>query len=425
MKTVIDAQDCVIYPAWLCTHHHLFQSLLKSVPAGMNASLTPWLTAVPYALRNRFTAHSFRLAVRIGLVELLLSGCATVADHNYLYYPGQDYDPSQILFEESGRLGLRMVLCRGGATQMRDTEKGLPKALQPESFEAWVADVERLVALYHQPGPDAMRRIVVAPTTPNFSMSPKQMRDCASLARRLGIRMHSHLSETVSYQDAIQRQHGQSPIEFVESLGWLGPDVWFAHMVKLEPAEIALLGKTSTGIAHCPQSNARLASGIAQVCALETAGAPVSLAVDGAASNEAADMISEAHSAWQLQRVRQGEQSVALVHGGRGEPGADLLRAEAVLHWGTAGGARVLGLDAVGTLEVGKAADIALYDLSRDPRHFGQHDPLLSPVISGGRADLRGLWVAGRRCVDQGMVAGVDLRALHAESMACLKAWQA
>jgi 8-oxoguanine deaminase len=211
-------------------------------------------------------------------------------------------------------------------------------------------DLERLAATHHDPAPNAFRRVVAAPTTPLYSMRPQELRETAQLARHLGLRLHSHLSETVSYQDAARTQHGVSPIGFAQSVGWLGSDVWFAHLVKLDADEIALLGATGTGIAHCPQSNGRLGSGIAPVRALEDAGAVVSIGVDGAASNEAADMISEVHAAWLMQRARGGEHAVALHRGGAGEAGASDASVEDVVRWGTAGGAQVLGLAAVGRL---------------------------------------------------------------------------
>ena len=419
-ERVIDAQDCVIYPAWVNTHHHLFQSLLKAVPGGMNASLTPWLAEVPYQFRSRFDEHIFRIAARIGLVELMLSGCGTVADHNYLYHPGQSYDPSEILFDEASRLGLRFVLCRGGATLSRDYEEGMPAALKPEKFEDYMQDMQRLTKRYHQPQADAMQKIVLAPTTPNYSMTPEQMREAAQLARSLGIGLHSHLSETVAYQDNIWAKHKMKPIEFVASLGWLGPDVWFAHLVKLDPEEIALLGKTNTGIAHCPQSNARLGSGIAPVMALAQAGAGISIAVDGAASNEGADMINETHATWQIQRVAQGLNARAERDGGLGEPGKSLLEAERVLSWGTQGGAKILGLSAVGSLNLGQAADLAIYDLSKSPRYFGHHDPMLAPITAGGQAHLRALIVAGREVVSDGCITGMDLAQLYRQANDCL-----
>ena len=185
------------------------------------------------------------------------------------------------------------------------------------------------------------------------------------MARRLGLHLHSHLSETVDYQDAVHAQHRMKPVHFCESIGWLGPDVWYAHLVKLDADEIALLGATGTGIAHCPQSNGRLGSGIAPARELEAAGAAVSIGVDGAASNEAADMISETHAAWLMQRARAGESATAVHRGGQGEGGAAAAATiEDVVRWGTAGGARVLGLSAIGTLALGQAADIAVYDSS-------------------------------------------------------------
>lgn len=415
-ERVLDATDCVIYPAWVNTHHHLFQALLKGEPQGINATLTPWLAATPYRFRGAFDADSFRLAARIGLIELALSGCATVADHNYLYYPGQDYDPSAILFEEAEALGLRFVLCRGGATMTRQLEAELPQALRPESMAAYMADMERLAARYHDPSPAAMRRVVMAPTTPPYSMQPGELREAAALARKLGLRLHSHLSETVGYQDSIAAMHDMSPVRFCETIAWLGEDVWFAHLVKLDADEIALLGATRTGIAHCPQSNGRLGSGIAPVRALEAAGAPVSIGVDGAASNEAADMISETHAAWLMQRAKGGEAAVAKYRGGAGEQGADWAAVEDVVRWGTAGGAAVLGLPGTGTLAVGQAADIAVYDLSRNPRYFGLHDVAIAPVAAGGQAHLRALLVGGQEVVRDGAIPGLDLAELAAQA---------
>lgn len=415
-ETVVEGRGCVAYPAWVNTHHHLFQSLLKAEPQGLNRTLTPWLAATPYRFRQAFDADLFRMAVRIGLAELALSGCGTVADHNYLYHPGQRWDPSAIVFEEAQALGLRMVLCRGGATLTRALEADLPAALRPETLDAFLSDLQRLAATYHDPAPDAMRRVVAAPTTPTFSMTPDEMRQCAQEARRLGLRLHSHLSETVSYTDAAHRQHGLLPVELAERLGWCGPDVWFAHLVKLRDEEIRHLGATGTGIAHCPQSNGRLGSGIAPVLELQAAGAPVSLAVDGAASNEAADMISEAHAAWLMSRAREGSLARAHCEGGQGEDSVRMASVDQVIHWGTQGGARILGLEAVGRIEVGAAADVAIYDLMQDPRYFGVHDVLSAPIACGGRAQLRRLFVQGREVVRNGQLAELDMAALAVQA---------
>jgi 8-oxoguanine deaminase len=194
----LDASGCVVYPAWVNTHHHLFQSLLKGDPLGINQTLTPWLAATPLRLRPVMDENMFRLAARIGLVELALSGCATVADHNYHYFPGMPYDGSAILFDEADKLGLRFVLCRGGGTLSRLGGDTTQPALRPEPLDAYLAHIEQLAARYHDSSPDGMRRIVVAPTTPPHSMLPQELRETAAAARKLGLRLHSHLSETVT-----------------------------------------------------------------------------------------------------------------------------------------------------------------------------------------------------------------------------------
>jgi 8-oxoguanine deaminase len=414
-ETIVDATDCVVYPAWVNTHHHLFQSLLKGDRAGLDASLTPWLAATPYRFRALFDEKRFRLAARIGLIELARSGCATVADHNYVYYPQMPFDSSAILFEEAERLGLRFVLLRGGATRTRQLEADLPTALRAESFDDYLADIERLAAHYHDASPRAMRRVAMAPTTVLYSITPQQMRESAAVARRLGLRLHSHLSETVSYQDSAHSMHGMSPVAFCGEHDWLGPDVWFAHLVKLDADEIALLGQTRTGVAHCPQSNGRLGSGICPVNELAQAGVPVSIGVDGAASNEAADMISEVHMSWLAQRARVGMAAQPAYRGGNFEGGAYAASVEDVIHWGTAGGGAVLGLAEVGRIAPGYSADLAVYRLD-DPRYFGLHDPAIGPVVSGGRPFLKALFAAGQRVVADDTVAGVDLAELGHEA---------
>jgi 8-oxoguanine deaminase len=419
-ETVVDATDCIVYPAWVNTHHHLFQSLLKGDVAGLNASLTPWLAATPYRFRALFDEKRFRLAARIGMIELMRSGCTTVADHNYVYYPGMPFDGSAILFEEAARLGLRFALLRGGATQIRGLEAELPTALRPETLDGYLADMERLATHFHDPSPRGMQRVVMAPTTVLYSISPEEMRATAAFARKLGIRMHSHLSETVGYQDRAQTMHGRTPVEFCGDNDWLGEDVWYAHLVKVDPHEIALLAETRTGVAHCPQSNGRLGSGICPIREMADAGMPISIGVDGAASNEAADMISEVHMTWLAQRARLGMAAQPTYRGGSFEGGADAASVEDVVHWGTAGGAQILGLGEVGRIAPGYSADIAIYRLD-DPRYFGLHDSAIGPVASGGRPTLAALFSSGKRVVTEDAIDGVDLRELAHEARAAVK----
>ena len=422
-ETVIDARDCVIYPAWVNTHHHLFQSLLKGEPQGLNQSLTPWLASTPYRFRGAFDEESFRLAARIGLIELLGSGCGTVADHHYLYWPNMPFDGAEILFDEADRLGLRFILCRGGGTLTRGLEAELPQALRPEKFENVIADIERLVSKYHDSRPQAFKRIVMAPTTALHSTTPEQLRETAQVARRLGIRLHSHLSETVDYLDAARAKFGMTPVQFCAEHDWVGEDVWFAHLVKLLPEEIQLLGQTKTGIAHCPQSNARLGSGIADLVTLEKAGMNISIGVDGAASNEAADMLSETHATWMLQRARKGMFAQPKYDGGTFEGGADAATVEDVIRWGTQGGAQVLGLSDIGTLEVGQQADLVVYQLD-DPRYMGLHDMAIGPVASGGQAQIKHMLIGGKTVIENNHIPNLDMRELAAQAREAVKKLQ-
>lgn len=424
-ERVVDASGCVVYPGWVNTHHHLFQSLLKGVPAGINLPLVDWLAAVPVHYRRFFDhEHALRTAARVGLVELTLSGCTTVADHQYAYYPGMPYDASAAVFDEAAALGVRFVLCRGGQTVFRpNTDTQAPPQVAPETLDGFLASVERDVQRFHDPGPMAMRRVVSAITTPNWSCRVDHLKPLAREARRLGIRLHSHLSETWDYVVWAREQHGCTPLQFVAEHEWAGPDVWFAHMVHLSDDEIRFCADTGTGIAHCPQSNGRLGSGIARVPELLRAGARVGLAVDGAASNEAADMLSEAHACWLLHRA---DPRAAPRHGAAREGGdAAAMTVEDVVRIGSAGGAQLLGLDGVGTLQPGMAADLAVWDLDHDARFFGLHDAAVGPVASGARPRLRALLVGGRLVVENDTIPGLDLAALRRDAQALVDAMQA
>ena len=398
--TVVDASGCVLTPGLVSTHHHLFQSVLKGVAAGIDATLETWLRLVPYAHWHRLDQEALCVAAELGMVELLLSGCTTVADHHYLFSSDYDFDAAEILFGIAERLGMRLTLARGGSTQGRTFDNADLVPMPVETLDAMVDHVANLAARYNDPAPDAMRRVVFAPTTPLWSLRPEELPLVADAARAMNVRLHSHLSETRHYVDFSLEVHGMRPVEFVQQHGWVGPDVWFAHLVHVDDEELAILAATGTGMSHCPQSNGRLGSGVAPADRFDRLGGRVSLGVDGAASNEACDMINEMHTAWMTHRAVKG---------------AGTVRCEDVLRWGTAGGAAVLGLDAVGTIEVGQSADIAAFDLAH-PRYAGLHDPLIAPVASGGGAHVRNLWVAGRQVVTNGVVPGVDLARLSARA---------
>lgn len=418
-ERVVDARGCVVYPGWVNTHHHLFQSLLKGISGGIDLPLVPWLAAVPVKYRRHFDAEaSLRLAARVGLVELALSGCSTVCDHQYHYWPGMPFDASAAVFDEAAQLGLRFVLARGGQTQARAmTDAEAPPQVQPETLDGFLASVERDVHRWHQAGPMPMRRVVSAITTPNWSCAVEHLKPLAAEARRLGIHLHSHLSETYDYVRWAREVHGCTPMQFVAEHGWVGPDVWYAHMVHLDDGDLAICAQTKTGIAHCPQSNARLGSGIARIPEALALGVPVGLAVDGAASNEAADMAAEAHMAWLVHRA---DPRAGALRGTQPGGHASALTAEDVVHIGTVGGARLMGLQGVGTLEVGMAADLAVYDLDQ-PRHFGLHDPAIGPVVGGGRPTLKLLLVQGRTVVENDAIPGLDMAELRADAAAFVR----
>ncbi|WP_317214345.1 amidohydrolase family protein [Gluconobacter sp. GP1] len=398
-EKVLNAKGGIATPGLISTHHHLFQSVLKAVPTAINKPLEPWLRLVPNTYWNRIDERALNVAARVGMVELLLSGCTTVADHHYLFADMYAYDPAAVLFEASEDLGLRYVLARGGTTRARkfDTDDIIPAPT--ETLDVMMKRVEGLVGRYHQSGPNAKRRIALAPNTPTWGVTPDELREMAIAARSIGISLHSHLSETENYVRFCLETYGMRPLQFVAEHGWVGEDVWFAHLVHLDESELALMAQTGTGMAHCPQSNCRLGSGIAPAPALDALGGRVSLAVDGAASNEACDMGAEMHCAWMIHRA---------VHG------ADAVTAEDVMRWSTSAGAQILGFPDVGRVEVGAAADLVIHGLDA-PRCAGLHDPLIAPVVSGA-ATVRHVLMDGVPVVVDGAIPGLDLEALLAEA---------
>ena len=399
-ETTIDARDCVVYPGLISTHHHLFQSLLKGVRAGNALPLEGWVREVLFRYWYRFDARAIEIAATIGIVELLLSGTTTMADHHFLYAETDTSDGADILFAVAERFGMRLVLCRGGATlPVAVDEPGL-RATPVESFETMLARVAALASRYHDPAPDAMRRVAFAPSTPLWAVAPAELRAIAQAARGMGLRLHTHLSETPSYIAYCREQYGERPVAWMGEHDWLGPDVWFAHLTHLDDGELTQLAQSGTGMAHCAQSNCRLGAGIAPAVQFDARGGTVSLGVDGSASNEAGDMFNEMHGAWSVHRALHG---------------ADALRAEDVVRWATAGGAAVLGLPAIGTIEIGMTADLAVFALDA-PRYAGVHDVSIAPVICGGGGRVRALLSAGRPIVIDGAVPGFDVARMCADA---------
>ncbi len=397
---VVDARGTVVTPGLVNTHHHLFQSVLKAVPDGMNQALDIWLQKCPYAYWPFIDADILAVSARIGLAELVLSGATTVCDHHYLYTAQYDYDPTEVLFNEAARFGVRFLLARGGNTKGREyfDDPSLPPAFKEPATE-FLEQVRVAAARWHDPNPLAMTRLALAPTTPLFNLEPEELPLFAEAARDLGIRRHSHLSENMTYVDFAERTFGKRPVHWLAEQDWIGPDVWFAHLVELDQSEIRELVDAGTAMAHCTQANARLGSGIAPADAFHHRGGIVSIGVDGAGANEAADMGAAMYAAFTTHRASKG---------------VGASRAETILHWATEGGARALGFDSIGRIAPGMAADIVLFDLTH-PRNLGLHDPALAPVITGS-AVAQQSFVQGRPIVQDGRVSWLDLDYLCCEA---------
>lgn len=389
---VIDAAGCVVTPGLINTHHHLFQTLTRGVPAAQDALLFGWLKAL-YPIWARMGPEDMRVSAEVGLAELALTGCTLSSDHLYLYPNGVRLEDT---IEAAANIGLRFHPTRG-AMSIGESAGGLPPDALVEDEAAILEDCIRVIDAFHDPSPGAMVQVGVAPCSP-FSVSRELMRDAALLARDKGVRLHTHLAENaedIAYSEA---QFGCRPGQYAEDLAWTGPDVWHAHCVKLDAAEIELFARSRTGVAHCPCSNCRLGSGIAPVRAMRDAGVPVALGVDGSASNDAGSLIAEARMALLLQRVQTG---------------ADAMAAREMLEIATRGGAQVLGRDDLGQLAVGKRADLAIWDVS-GLEAAGAWDPVAALLLSGpGR--VRDLLVEGRAVVRAGQLVRRDARALAAE----------
>jgi len=399
----IDASDMLVTPGLVNTHHHLYQTLTRNLPEAQNAPLFGWLQ-FHYEIWRGLDEEMLAVATRTGLAELLLSGCTCTSDHHYVFPAGAAPDLIDRQIEIATDLGIRFQPTRGSMSLGRSAG-GLPPDDLVQDEAVILADSKRLVALYHDPAPGAMFRIDLAPCSP-FSVTEQAMRDTAALAREAGLRLHTHVAETLDEERFCLEVHDLRPVAYMESLGWMGRDVWFAHGIHLNDQEVARMGDTGTGVAHCPSSNMRLGSGIARVKELLAAGAPVGLAVDGSASNDMNHLIAEARQMLLLSRLRDEEQ---------------WLGAEEVWRCATSGGARVLGRSELGSIEVGMAADLALWDLGRLDMAGAQSDPLAALLFSAAAPRPRWVIVNGEIRVREGKIPGFDERAqagLHNEAAA-------
>ncbi|SDG86201.1 8-oxoguanine deaminase [Propionivibrio dicarboxylicus] len=388
---VVSLAGCVAMPGLVNTHHHMYQSLTRAIPGAQDAELFAWLRRL-YPIWAGITPEMIRVSTQTAMAELILSGCTTSSDHLYLYPNGARLDDS---IEAAAEIGMRFHAARGSMS-VGESAGGLPPDRLVEDEAAILKDTQRLIETWHNPARHAMQRIVVAPCSP-FSVSRDLMREAANLARSFGVSLHTHLAENDNDIAYSREKFAMTPAQYAESLGWVGPDVWHAHCVKLDAEGIALFARTGTGVAHCPCSNMRLASGIAPIPAMRAAGVPVGIAVDGSASNDSGHLLAETRQAMLLARVGFG-------------PAA--MSARQALEIATLGGAKVLGRDDIGALAPGMSADIVAFGLdSLDLTGAAVHDPVAA-LLFCTPPSVRHSIINGRRIVSDGTLVPIDLPVL-------------
>ncbi len=397
---VFDAGRHTLLPGLINTHHHFYQTLTRASPAALDRTLFPWLNAL-YPIWAGLTPDHMDAAATLALAELLLSGCTTTTDHHYVYPAGLE-SAIDIEVAAAQRLGVRVLLTRGSMNRSQ-CDGGLPPDSVVQDEDTILADSERLIARYHDPRPDAMVQIALAPCSP-FSVTTSLMTATAALAQRTGVRLHTHLAETKDEEAFCLATLRCRPLDYLEQCGWLHDRTWLAHGVHFDSGEIGRLARAGTCVTHCPCSNQILASGDCLVCDMEQAGMNVGLGVDGSASNSASNMIQEVRAAFLLQRGRYGIEQVS--H-------RDALR------WATSGSAACIGRPELGRIAVGMQADLALFAMD-ELRFSGALDPVAALVICGAhRADR--VMVAGRWVVEDGAIPGLDIAALMQRHTAAAK----
>nr|WP_217345403.1 8-oxoguanine deaminase [Noviherbaspirillum sp. L7-7A]MBV0879680.1 8-oxoguanine deaminase [Noviherbaspirillum sp. L7-7A] len=384
---IIDAGGLLVMPGMVNTHHHMYQSLTRVVPDAQDGELFKWLGAL-YPVWAGLTGEMIRVSTQTAMAELMLSGCTTSSDHLYIYPNDCRLDDS---IEAAQQIGMRFHATRG-AMSVGQSKGGLPPDAVVEQEDAILKDSQRLIETWHDAGRHAMLRIAVAPCSP-FSVSRDLMKTSAELARSHGVAMHTHLAENVNDVAYSLEKFGMTPAQYAEDCGWVGHDVWHAHCVQLDQPGIELFARTHTGVAHCPCSNMRLASGIAPVRRMLDHGVPVGLGVDGSASNDGAHMLGEARQAMLLQRVGFGP---------------DAMTARQALELATLGGAKVLGRDDIGALAPGMAADLVMFRLDQPAYAGALHDPVAALVFcTPSNVDCS--IIHGRVVVKEGQLATLDL----------------
>jgi 8-oxoguanine deaminase len=386
---VIDCSRHVVVPGFVNTHHHFFQTLTRNLPAVQNAKLFDWLVYL-YEVWRHMDDQAISVSSRLAMGELLKTGCTSTTDHLYLYPRGAGDFPA-LQYQAAEELGMRFAPCRGSMSRGK-RDGGLPPDSVVQDEDTILADCERVIRRFHDPAPLAMRKVVLGPCSP-FSVSEALMRESARLARRHGVRLHTHLAETADENEYCQKIYGVRPLALMERCEFVGPDVSYAHGIHFNDAELAVLARHRAQVAHCPTSNMRLGSGVCRVRDMLDRGVPVALAVDGSASNDSSDFLGEMRNALLLQRVSRG---------------SGALTARETLRMATETGASVLGFGKVGRLEAGWAADAAVFDVGTMEYAGSLSDPLAALVFAGFNHGAAYTICNGRVVVDGGRLTGID-----------------
>ena len=396
---VLDLEGYIVLPGLINTHHHFYQTLTRAVPAAQNANLFNWLKTL-YPIWARMTPDDIFISTQTALAELALSGCTTAADHLYLFPNGSRLDDEIAAARE---VGLRLHASRGSMS-LGESQGGLPPDSVVDSEDSILADSARLIERYHDGRPGSMLQIVLAPCSP-FSVTGELMRQSAKLARQYGVHLHTHLAETQDEEAFCLDRFGYRPVAYMQSVDWVGQDVWFAHSVHVRQEEIAVYAREGCGVAHCPSSNMRLASGIAPVWEYMRAGVKLGLGVDGSASNDSSHMLAEVRQAMLLARLRSGLAGASLSGSADAPP---LMTARQALELATRGGAAVLGRPDLGSLEAGKCADFIAIDLNRLDYAGALHDPVAAMAFCAPqRVDIS--VVGGKVIVQDGQLLTLDV----------------
>ena len=404
--TVLDGSHFWCYPGLVNTHHHLYQVFSRNLPQVQNMELFDWLTTL-YEIWKGLDESVIRLSSLTGMGELMKHGCTTCFDHHYVF-PAHAGDLIGAQLAAAEELGIRMFASRGSMDLSRK-DGGLPPDSVVQTVDEIMGDSARIIEAYHDPRPGSMRQVALAPCSP-FSVSAELLRQSAILARQYGVRLHTHLCETKEEENYMPLHHGVRPLEFMASLGWTGPDVWYAHGIHFNDEELRELARTGTGVAHCPISNMKLASGVARVPEMLALGVPVGLAVDGSASNDGSSLMEELRVCYLLHRL----------HSSKAAPSG-----YQVLKMATQGSARLLGREDIGSLEVGKCADLFLVDSRRLELVGGEYSPADVLATVGLRGPVDYTVVNGKVVVKEGRLVTVDEEKVAADARNCCREYLA